>query len=63
MTMTAVSTKTRQIIRAAADARDCKYRITADGEVHFYGQMPNSIEAGWWLFGLSVAEAIERIKE
>lgn len=60
--MTTISPKTRSIIRLAAEARDCKYRITSDGEVHFYGRMPNSIETGWWLFGLSVKDAIERIE-
>ena len=39
----------RQIIRTAAAERSVKYRITADGEVHFYGQMPNSIVTGWYL--------------
>jgi hypothetical protein len=28
-----------------------KYRITASGEIHIYGQMPNSIVTGWWLMG------------
>ncbi len=56
-----ISAKTRAIIREAAEARDCKYRITKDEEVHFYGRMPNSIETGWWLFGLSIEDAIERI--
>ncbi len=36
--------KNKMIERGAA-----RYRITANNEVHFYGQMPNSIETGWWL--------------
>lgn len=48
----------RRIIKDRADVRDCKYRITSEGEVHFYGRMPNSIETGWWLFARSVQEAI-----
>lgn len=52
------TTAQRRIIKERAEARDCKYRITAEGEVHFYGRMPNSIETGWWLFARSVQEAI-----
>lgn len=33
------------------DYGTCKYRITADGEVHAYGKMPNSIKTGWYLLG------------
>jgi len=51
----------RAIIKAEAESRGCKYRITRDGEVHFHGQMPNSIESGWWVFGLSVEEALDEI--
>ncbi len=51
----------RKMIREAAEGHDCRYRITKDGEVHFYGRMPNSIETGWWLYAQSVEEAIERI--
>ena len=28
-----------------------KYRITAAGEIHVYGTMPNSSQRGWYLFG------------
>ena len=52
----------RTIIRNAAAERDCKYRITADGEVHFYGEMPNSNVTGWWLYAQSVDEAVARIE-
>jgi len=34
-----------------------RYRITKAGEVHFYGQMPNSQTTGWWLFAQSTEEA------
>jgi hypothetical protein len=27
------------------------YRITRTGEVHIYGEMPNSNIVGWWLMG------------
>lgn len=35
------------------DYGDRKYRITHQSipEVHVYGQMPNSIETGWWFLG------------
>lgn len=39
----------RTIIRAAASDCGAKYRITSDGQVHFYGRMPNAIETGWYL--------------
>jgi hypothetical protein len=39
----------RQALRREFGAR--QYRITRDGEIHVYGQMPNSIETGWWLYG------------
>lgn len=58
MTITA---NTRSIIRTAAVDRGCKYRITAEGEVHFYGTMPNSTTIGWWLFAQSVDEALRQI--
>lgn len=57
------NSQARTIIRNAAAERDCKYRITQAGEVHFYGQMPNSIESGWWLFAQSVEDAVKRIAE
>jgi len=58
----AIATKAqRAIIKAEAESRDCRYRITQDGEVHFHGQMPNSIESGWWIFEPSVQEALDSI--
>lgn len=58
-----MTTKTqRQTIRTEAERMDCRYRITTDGEVHFHGQMPNSIETGWWLFAQSAEEAVARIE-
>ncbi len=42
-------TEIRALIRRAAQGRDCKYRITRDGEVHFYGTMPNTNQTGWYL--------------
>jgi hypothetical protein len=55
MTITAAH---RRIIKDRAETRDCKYRITSNGEVHFYGRMPNSIEIGWWVFANSISDAI-----
>lgn len=57
-----ISPKAREIIRNAAADRDCKYRITADGEVHFYGVAPNSSVTCWWLFAQSVDDAVEQIE-
>ena len=57
--MTTVTTAQRRVIKERAECRDCKYRITRDGEVHFYGKMPNSNVTGWWLFAQSVDEAIK----
>lgn len=51
----------RRTIKAEAESRGNRYRITGKGEVHFYGRMPNSIETGWWLFAQSPSEAAERI--
>lgn len=42
---------TRAEARAAAQSIGCKYRITREGEVHFFGQMPNSTTIGWWFAG------------
>lgn len=39
----------RRVLRAAYGTR--QYRITRAGEIHVYGQMPNSNTAGRWLFG------------
>ena len=44
-------TYTRAEARAEAERLDCKYRITRDGEVNFYGRMPNSTQTGWWFAG------------
>lgn len=46
-----MTTYTRAEARTAAAERGCKYRITADGEVHFYGVMPESNVTGWYLVG------------
>lgn len=56
-------TEARNIIRAAAEARDCKYRIAANGEVHFHGTMPNTNQTGWWLFAQSLEEAVASITQ
>lgn len=60
--MTTTNQETRNIIRAEAQRRGCRYRITKDGEVHFYGQMPNANETGWWLFAQTPQDALETIE-
>lgn len=43
---------------------DRQYRITASGEIHVYGDMPHSIEDGWWLFGyVGEADTERRLEE
>lgn len=52
----------RAIIKTEMENRGAqRYRITANGEVHFYGQMPNSIETGWWLAHQNADQFAERI--
>lgn len=51
----------RRIIRKEAESRDCRYRITGDGAVHFFGTMPNSTASGWWLFAQSIEGALSEI--
>lgn len=46
----------RKTIREYAASRDCKFRITANGEVHFYGTMPNTNQTGWYFVGFDAAE-------
>lgn len=45
-----MQTYTRKEAAAYAKANGLRYRIEGD-EVHFYGQMPNSTEIGWYLGG------------
>jgi hypothetical protein len=40
---------TRAQAKAEAANRGVKYRITKDGDVHFYGVMPNANKVGWYL--------------
>jgi hypothetical protein len=44
-----LNTEARKIIRNEAARQDCRYRIAKNGEVHFYGQMPNTNQVGWYL--------------
>jgi hypothetical protein len=62
-TMTTAEKTNRQIIRNRAASWGDKYRITSDGEVHFYGRMPNTNTWGWWLFAQSVEQAVAFINE
>ena len=39
----------RTALRKAFGARH--YRLTANGEIHVYGTMPNTNQAGWYLYG------------
>lgn len=39
----------RAALRSAFGTR--KYRITATGEIHVHGTMPNTSQIGWYLFG------------
>jgi hypothetical protein len=39
----------RELLRRDFGTR--KYKITADGDVHVHGKMPNSILTGWYLKG------------
>lgn len=39
----------RAALREEFGAR--QYRITSTGEIHVYGEMPNTNEVGWWLYG------------
>ena len=48
--MTTISTTAiRSALREMFGAR--KYRITAEGEIHAYGTMPNTNIDGWFVFG------------
>lgn len=46
-----MQTFTRAQAKAAAADRGVKYRMTKGGEVHFYGEMPNTNIIGWYLAG------------
>lgn len=55
-------TQIRAILRNAFGPRG--YRITREGEIHIYGQMPNTDQVGWYFFGhLDSAETLARIAE
>lgn len=41
--------KLRELLRRDFGAG--RYRLTSDGDVHVFGQMPNSIRVGWYLAG------------
>jgi hypothetical protein len=51
----------RAVLRRAFGAY--KYRITRGGEIHVYGEMPNSVVVGWYLYGSKDdAQTIDRIE-
>ena len=57
MTTTAIRAALRNAFGAG------KYRITRDGKIHVYGQIPNSIVTGWYLYGwMGDAQTIARIE-
>lgn len=52
----------RAILTQYAARRDGeKFRVTRDGELHIKGQMPNSVEHGWWFAGFA-ADVVADIK-
>ena len=53
----------RKILRKAYGDR--KYRITATGEIHIYGAMPNATnKTGWSLYGwIGYPEAQQRLAQ
>lgn len=61
--MTKATTADRATIKAAAEKQDARYRITANGEVHFHGTMPNSIETGWYFIGWDAAKVAREIRD
>ena len=51
----------RTALRNAFGSR--QYRITANGEIHVRGTMPNTNETGWYLFGwVGDTDTEDRIK-
>lgn len=52
----------RATIRARAASLGCRYRITASGEVHYYGRMPSSSTLGWYWVAYSASEAAADIR-
>jgi len=50
--------KIREYLAKRFGAR--KYRITVDGKVEVHGDMPNSIEIGWWFFGYVDSVEVKR---
>lgn len=52
----------RATLRSAFGSKNCC--ITRDDEIHIYGQMPNSIETGWYVYGwLGDADTMRRIDD
>lgn len=59
-TQTAEIRSIRQALRAEFGAR--QYRITLGGEIHVNGTMPNTNQAGWYLYGtIDSAETLARL--
>lgn len=52
----------RKTIRKHAEAQGCAYRITAQGEVNYFGRMPNSTETGWYFVGHDAATVAREIE-
>jgi len=51
----------RQIIKAEAARLGQIVRFKRNGEVHFFGPMPNATVTDWWLFAQSVDEAVRLV--
>jgi hypothetical protein len=59
--MTIATRKQRATIAAKATDQGAKYRIRADGQVDFYGTMPNTNVTGWWMFASCPDYAVQFI--
>lgn len=51
----------RDYLREVAKKRGAKLRITPEGQVTFYGKMPNSEEKGWYFIGWDVDSAVKAL--
>ena len=58
--MTISTSAIRKALRAKFGARN--YTNTKDGEIHVFGQLPNSILTGWYVYGrIDSAETMARL--
>jgi len=52
----------RSTIKNDAAQHGVKCRITASGEVHYFGRMPNSIKTGWYFVAWNAADYAESLR-